>query len=156
MTFHTNADHRDFGDLCIVDDIARLEAFAFLLGDIKGFVEIILSYGKGDIIQFLLGHVLNDHIYNDIGVAQTAKYFRGNSRPIGHAENSNLCLVAVIGHATDNNIFHIFLLLHYHGAGVVIKAGSYMNRHVVFLCKFHGTRIEHLGALAGKFQHFVV
>ena len=83
----------------------------------------------------------------------------------GHAKNGNLGFVAVESDAGNKGFFHFFIFLKGdQGAGLRFfidrnipgrKAAENADGHPVFASKFHRTDLQHLGAHAGHFQHFL-
>ena len=62
-------------------------------------------------------NVLNDHVDADVGFRQWSEDRGRNARPVFHLADGNLRLIARIGDAADNMLFHDLILIAYECSG---------------------------------------
>ena len=83
---------------------------------------------------------------------------------VGHADDGDLGLAAVVGDAGDDRLLHVFslgLVLdcglgHHPGAFELAERRADVDRDVVAAGVLHAAQVQHLGAAGGQLQHLLV
>ena len=81
---------------------------------------------------------------------------RGDAGPVGHAQDRDLGLPAVVGDAGHHHVFHAVILPGHQRARVRLEGGAHVDRHVVLLGELDRAGLQHLGPQRGHLEHLVV
>ncbi len=100
--------------------------------------------------------VLDDHVDVDARFSKRPEDRGGDARPVRHLEQRDLGLVARIGDAADDLLFHDFLLAADERAGRIFQTGQHLQPHPVLHRELDRARLKHLGAERGELKHLLV
>jgi len=114
-------------------------------------------HGEGEVGGFFVADVLHDHVDVDVGVGDRAENLVGDAGVVGHADHGDFGFVAVEGDAGDDGLFHgvVFLEGDERAVAFVLKAGQHAEFDFVFAGEFDRADLQHLGAEARHFEHFL-
>ena len=156
MAAHPNADHADFRHIRVGQQrfIAKLPARLFQ--HILRARQINLADGECHIRAAIGADVLHDHVHIHIGLGERAKNGGGHTGPVRHTAKRYLGVIARIGDAGNDGLFHDFILINHERAWLVFKAGKHLHAHTLLHRQFNRTRLQDLGANGREFKHFLI
>ncbi|SPA14560.1 conserved hypothetical protein [Cupriavidus taiwanensis] len=164
---HAHAHHRHLRHLGVARHAAgadvRLHA---IVQDGQRALVLAARHGEGEVGLAVDGLVLDDHVDVDIGVGDRAQDLVGDAGLVGHAQDGDLGFVAGKGDAGDDSGFHggVFFLKSDQRARVhfllerhkrVGQRRQHAGLDAVLAGELHRADLQHLGAEAGHFQHFL-
>src|SRR5260364_294008 len=115
MRAHADADHGDFLNLRIADDLPRADLrFDGRIQDIHRARIIAARNGKGKVRASFNALVLHNHIDVDMRARHRAEDLVRNSGRIGYAQHRNTRFIALVHNAGHHHLFHRLIFLKSH------------------------------------------
>ncbi len=166
MAAHADAHDADLADAGVAQHLGCTQLGHHLrLEQVQRLGQIVAVYGEAEVGLAVFADVLDDHIDFHIGIGHSTQNLVGDAGPVGHGEHGDLGFIAVEGNTGNDSLFHGFVILKSdQGARLGFfgqvdvprgEARQDADRHAVLAGKFHRAYLQHLGAHAGHFQHFL-
>ena len=156
MRTHTNADHRDFGNIAYLKELSSgLVGERFSHG-FFGAKDILSRYGECHIRLTIAAKVLYDHIDTDTRCAEHLKELGGCTGAVWQIADHDLSLVFIECDAADDDIFHGGGFFFHNGTWVVVETGTDFKNDVELLRKFDGAVLHYFGTRTGELEHLLI
>ncbi len=130
-----------------------------------GAGEVGLADGEGHVGGAVGAGALHDHVDVDVCLRQRPEHGCRHPGPVRHPAHRDLGVVARVGDAGDNFLFHDLVLVHHQGAGQrclsllrrrISEARQHLHPHPLLHRQLDATGLQHLGAHRGQLQHLLV
>ena len=160
---HSDADDRDLADLVVVEDLLETDLVFVRLECLDALATVGHGQGEGDVGLHVRepGDVLHDHVDVDARIRYDLEDGCSGPHLVGDADDGDLGLAAVVGHARDDGFFHVVclpdLVVGFHpGARFVTEGRTDVDLHVFATRVLDAAQVEDLGAGGGQLHHFLV
>ena len=156
MAPHANPDHADFRHIRVSQQRFIAKISAGLFQHILRARQISLANRKCHIRAAIGADILHDHIHIHIGLRERAEDGGSHTGPVRHTAKRYLGVIARIGDAGNDGLFHDFILINHERAWLVFKAGQHLHAHTLLHRQFNRPRLQDLGANGREFKHFLI
>ena len=158
---HAGADQRDLADLVVVEQLV----VADLVLDPRQRAHRGLAVGarqrERDVGEAGGGRrdVLHDHVDVDLGGGERLEDAGRLADLVGHADDGDLGLAAVVGDAGDDRLLHLFVsclaVRDDPGAFLLGEGGAHVDRHVVAAGVLDAPQVQDLRARGRHLEHLL-